>query len=235
MGGDILPGRWFVKGALGVGERVWKLGVLELRPSEAVLVKAGRVLETRAFSGRSAIRAREALRIQDAHRFFKNRAGHFDRSDEIRVASDHDGGLVAVLKSIEKKVGGEVDIRSLFLGFEDLDRVWRRIHDGHPHDAFTEFAEDDFEIWNRAEGPPVEKLSHGLLGIAGKLGDFRGEELRVGNGVSRKSAGREFQGVQPSQGSSPQRAVVEVEAVDIEKCLHEKGTGIGTNSRARPL
>lgn len=190
-----------MKGALGVGERVWKLGCLKLRPTQAILVKTGCVLESRAFSGQSAIGTGETLRIQDADRFFKNRTGHFDGSDKIRVARDHNRGLVAVLKSIEKKVGGEVDIRSLFLGFEDLDGVWRRIHDGHPHDAFAEFA-SDFEIWNRAKGAPVEKLPHGLLGIAGKLGDLRGEKLRVGNGVSGKSAGSEFPGIQPSKGSS---------------------------------
>ena len=223
-----------MKGALGVGEWAGKLGVLQLRPSEAVLVKAGRVLESRAFSGRSAIRSGEALRIQNADRFFQDRAGHFDGGDEIRVARDHDGGLIAVLKSIEKKVGGEVDIRSLFLGFEDFDGVWRGIHDGHTHDPFSEFAEDNFEVGNRAEGPPVEELPCGLPGIAGKLGDLCGEELRAGNGVSRKGAGRELEGIQPSQRRSFQRAVEEVEAIDIEKCLHEMGTGIGADTRALP-
>jgi hypothetical protein len=44
-----------VKGALGVGERVGKLGVLELRPSEAVLVEAGCVFNWIVPSQRSSL------------------------------------------------------------------------------------------------------------------------------------------------------------------------------------
>lgn len=206
--------------ALGIGERVWELGVLELRPSESVLIKTGCVLETCAFSGRSAIRAREALRIQNANRFFKDRTNHFYRSDEIGVSGDDDGGFVAVLKPIEKKVGGEVDIGTLFLGFEDLDGVWRGVHHGHSNDAFAEFTENDFEVWNRAESPPIKELPRGLLGIAGKLGHLRGEKLCLRNGIAGKCAGREFCGIEPSERRAPHGTVVKIKPIDVEDGIH---------------
>jgi len=216
-----------VKGALGVGERVAKLGVLELRPSEAVLVEAGRVLEPRAFSRQSAIRAGEALRIQNADGFFQDRAGHFDGSDEIGVSCDDDGRLVAVLKTIEEEVCSEIHIGAFFLGFEDLDGIGRGIHHGHSNDAFAEFAKDDFEVWKRVKGAPIEKLPRGLMGVAGKFGHLRSEELCLENGVAGEGTGREFNWVEPSQRSSLHGTVIKIEPIDIEEGFH------GRNFRLR--
>ena len=209
-----------MKGALGVGEGVGKLGVLELRPSEAVLVEAGRVLEARAFSRQSAIRAGEALRIQNADGFFQDRAGHFDGSDEIGVSCDDDGSLVAVLKTIEEEVCGEIHIGAFFLGFEDLDGIGRGIHHGHSNDAFAEFAKDDFEVWKRVEGAPIEKLPRGLMGVTGKFGHLRGEELCLENGVAGEGTGREFNWVEPSQRSSLHGTVIKIEPIDIDEGFH---------------
>jgi hypothetical protein len=121
------------------------------------------------------------------------------------------------LKTIEEEVCGEIHIGAFFLGFEDLDGIGRGIHHGHSNDAFAEFAKDDFEVWKRVEGAPIEELPRGLMGVAGKFGHLRGEELCLENGVAGEGTGRKFNWVEPSQRSSLHGTVVKIEPIDIEE------------------
>ena len=55
-----------------------ELGRQQLRPSHAVLVKAGGLLKPSILPRRTAVRTREALRIKDANRLFEVVSHHAD-------------------------------------------------------------------------------------------------------------------------------------------------------------
>ena len=114
----------------GIGQRGRKLRGEQLRPSDAVLVKARGVLQPRALALGEAVRAGESLRVQDACGLFQFIPDHADGGHEIGIAGNNHGAFAPVAKPVHQQMGGKVYVRPFFVRLVNFDGAWRRRNDG---------------------------------------------------------------------------------------------------------
>jgi hypothetical protein len=132
-------------------------------------------------------------------------------------------------------VRGEINIRAFLLGLENLDEIRRRVDHGSPYFACAKVTLDNLEIVERAQRPPEHQLPDGLAGILGQHTDFGRKKLRGDDLVARKRVLDESNRIQPTQWCAFDRAVKEIETVNIEDGF-QAGTSFSTgpvkNARA---
>jgi len=162
-----LPSGGLVESALCIGEGIRENGTGNLGVAQFTPVKAGGLLE----SGGAAlvsplVWAGSELGVDDADRLSHLIPNHAYGSQEIGISADDNGGLETVPESIKEQVGGEVHIRSFFLGIEDLDGAGRRLDDFHALWPAAEIPLNDFKVGDGAEGTPVDLLAGGSVGVS---------------------------------------------------------------------
>ena len=116
-------------------------------------------------------------------------------------------------------VGAQIHVRAFLFGFKNLDGVGRRIHHLRPDYSGPEIALNDFKGGQCVKRAPVKVLTIRLMGIVWQRGDFRGEKLGGHDAVAWKGGCGECNRIEPTKRSVLQRAVVEIEAVDVEDGL----------------
>jgi hypothetical protein len=79
---------------------------------------------------------------------------------------------------------------------------------------------DDLEGGKRAERTPIGVLAIRLVRIVRQRRDLCREELGGHDAVARESQRGEGRGVEPVQGRVLQRAIVEVESINVEEGFH---------------
>lgn len=209
-----------MKVAVDVGKWIWKLGFRELVPSDSIFVKRRGLLQTSAFALRAAVWTREALWIENSNGFAKVFACHAYGGNKIRIACDDDRRIVFAKETIHEQMRAEIYIGAFFLGFINLDGVgWRSNHLGTDNSR-AKISLDDFEFWQSSQRAPVGLLAFGLVRITRQGSDFCGEEFGGDNLVPGKHGRGESQWIQPTEWRVLQRAVIEVEPVDVENGLH---------------
>ena len=119
---------------------------------------------------------------------------------------------------------GEIYIRAFLLGLENLDEIRGRVDHGSPDFARAEITLDNLKIRECAQSPPEHELPDGLAGIVGQRGDFGREKLRGDDLVARKHLLNERDRIQPTQRGGFERAVKEIETVNIKDGFQKAGS-----------
>lgn len=142
-----------------------------------------------------------------------------DGLDQVRVIGNDEGGLAVLPKSVEQKIGRQIDVRPLLVSSEYPYKPRassRRILEWHCRRVRPEMTERDFEIRDRGERAQEDLLANRSIWIAKKRSDARG---KVANplhlSVVRQDQPCQPGEIQPLVGSALDAAIVEVEPVDV--------------------
>jgi hypothetical protein len=209
-----------VKCSGGVDHGIGELRRQQLRPSDAVLVEAGGLLESGVLSRGTAVWPGKALWIQNTDRLLEFVPHHPNWRDQIRIPGDDNGAFVEAPNPIQQQVRGKVYIGTLFLGLENFNEIWgRRNHRRHDFSC-AKVAFDDGQIWQRGERSPEHLLSYGLAGVVGQCADFGGEILCSDNLIAWERAPDHCHWIKPAKGGAFECAVKEIEPINVEECFY---------------
>ncbi|HEV3095239.1 MAG TPA: hypothetical protein VGY30_12115 [Solirubrobacteraceae bacterium] len=171
-------------------------------------------------------------------------ARYADRLDKVGVVGEHDRHLAVAPERVDEQVRGYVDVGTLLLGGQHTNvlctdravcaaRTW--FGPAHPARAAPELAEEDLNI-PALQRTEVHLLSCGLLRIVRARYDPRGEVEDTPDLVVREKGLGERADVKPLTvwETTPQRTVVEVEAIDVDTCLHRDATYLVARRETSP-
>jgi hypothetical protein len=102
------------------------------------------------------------VRVHDHDLDAKFVLGHPNGLPQIRVVRDDDGLVAATPEGVEEQIRGQVHVRALLLGLDDLDHptaTWPRIRQRHPCDVAQVVPEVDGDERERAERAEVGLLA----------------------------------------------------------------------------
>jgi hypothetical protein len=162
-------------------------------------------------------------RVDDPYRYPELAPHQVDRFCEIRVVGDHHCGFAVLKRGVGEHVGGEVDVRPLLFGFDDLDRLRPAgdgIGQGHPRDVLLEAAQVDREVRRGGERSQVGGLSPITGGVVGARGDSGSEVADPVDPVAGEHCPGEGVEVQPLVRGALEAAIEEVESVDVHVDQH---------------
>ena len=119
---------------------------------------------------------------------------------------------------------GEIHVRAFLFGFENVDEIWRRIDHGSPYFACAKITLDNLEIGECAQRPPEHELPDGLARVFRQRMYFGREEFGGDDLVARKRVLDESNRIQPTQWRAFDRAVKEIETVNIKDGFQKAGS-----------
>ena len=203
-----------------VGESRWKLGCVKDTVANGS-DKTG--VAHQCFAGPAL------LRIDDPDLFAHLKPDNPERLSQVRVVGDQHSGVVLVLIRIAEEVTGDVHIGSLLFGLEDFGKAGSdggRIDQGEANRVREEMPHDHLEVGNCPESTDVCTLADRLVGVGAACTHDRSEVLQAGDLTFLGQQQLTHPGdIQPAEGGAPDRAVVEIESVDVDVCSHEKSRG----------
>lgn len=179
------------------------------------------------------------LRVQDTDLLLETVADDRDRFLQVAVVADDHSHIEGVVEGIDQQMGGNVDVRSLFLG---LDHAARGEAAGPPIGGIghvdivrQEMAEMDADLRHRPKRPEIGLLTRRRVGIVRRTADLGSESADGEDIVLGQHRAAECVNIQPLVRSFPQAAIVEVVTVDRDDRPHphlEKSSGGHKDRRA---
>src|SRR5205814_145276 len=124
--------------------------------------------------------------------------------------------LISAAVTIVQQVGCEIHVRTLLVSPEygrKLDRI--RPHHGELNGVLYELTEDNLQVGDGSQGPEVQLLSGGNVGIIGPGTHMGREVLDLQNPVLTQEEPAERREVQPLVFRALDNSVVEIEPVDV--------------------
>ena len=137
-----------------------------------------------------------------------------DGCNQVAIVGNDHCRVVVTLVGVMHHVRGKCHVRALLFGLDDL-RHARPGGERHLHDVREKLTEVDLHVGQRCQGPKVDLLPSRLTGVVGQRGDPCSEVPDAVNPIAGKQMATEFREVDPSVGGPFERAVVEVEAVNV--------------------
>ena len=157
------------------------------------------------------------LRVYDANCLGEIISNHVNRGFEIGVARDQHRAVVFVLKGVKEHMGGNIDIRTLFLCFYDADKGLFCIGVGNSHGyRMRKVATKDAFCAKGFKGANIDVLSQWLPGVIWARQNASGKIFETDNLVFwGKNLSHHRKYVKPFVRRSFECAVIKVESVDI--------------------
>jgi len=158
------------------------------------------------------------LRIYYAHRLSQFFHNNLNRCQQIRITGHNDCTLETISVCIQKKMGCQVDIRTLFFCFHYLDQRRQsrdRICERHFNDMSEEMPIKYVQIRQCFQSSKVCFLAKRLIGILRSRVYQRGVIFNSDDLIPGKQDFRQRLQVEPFIWSSPNGSKIQIEGIDV--------------------